>query len=174
MSRAAFGKFLNSLTEEDLKSELKLLYGKFNDIKKHYAMELGSDADRKKLFDKAKKEIRNLLYIGEKARKRPRIQKIKNKLKEVASLSIFEHETADLYLYASEMEMSYIYTRNSSVKALYNNCKENYQKACEIIKQLSLQDDFHARCSLMQAKSYHVYLIEDDIKAAYKSTFSDS
>lgn len=173
MSRAAFGKFVNSLTEDDLKAELKLLYTKFDDIKKHYAMELGSDADRKKLFDKAKKEIRNLLYIGEKARKRPRIQKIKNKLKEVAKLSIFQHETADLYLYACEMEMSYIYARNSSVKALYNNCKENYQKACELIKQLSLQDEFHKRCSLLQAKAYHVYLIEEDMKTAYKDTFSD-
>ena len=171
MSRAAFGKFINSLSEDDLKSEIKLLYGKFDDIKKHYAMELGSDADRKKLFDKAKKEIRNLLYIGEKARKRPRIQKIKNKLKEVSKLSIFQHETADLYLYAAEKEMSYIYARHSSVKALYNNCKENFIKACELINQLSLQDDFHKRCADLVAKANHVFLIEHEIKAAYKEVF---
>ena len=171
MSRTAFTKFVNSLSESELREELKAIYSRMEEVKKHYAMELGSDADRQKLFDKAKKEIRNLLYIGTKPRKRPRIQKIKNRLKEIAKLSVFEHETADLYLYAAEKEMQYIYSRYTTVKAVYNNCRDNYVKACDIINQLSLQDQFAARCKDLMEKSDHVYSIESEIKEAYNSAF---
>lgn len=171
MSRTAFNKFVNSLSEDELRAELKAIYGKIAELKKHYAMELGSDADRKKLFDKSKKDIRNLLYIGDKPRKRPRIQKIKNILKEQAKLSVFQHETADLYLYAAEMQMKYIYSRYTAVKAVYNNCLLNYETACDLILQLSLQDDFKSRCTKLADKATHVYLIEDGILEAYKKAF---
>ena len=86
-------------------------------------------------------------------------------------MSVFEHETADLYLYAAEMEMSYIYSRYTTVKAVYNNCRDNFVKACDIIGQLSLQDQFASRCKDLVEKSNHVYSIETEIKEAYASAF---
>jgi len=171
MSRSAFTKFIKTLEENDLRTELASLYAKIDGVKKHYAMELGKDADRKKIFDKAKKEIFNLLYVRNKPRRRPRIQKIKLKLKEIAKYSVFQHELADLYLYASEQEMNYLQRRPSTTQATYNNCVENFQKACDIINQLMLHDSFRERCQTMALDSDVVYLLEDKIVDIYSNNF---
>jgi len=170
-SSSAFTKFINSLTEEELREEFKSIYKKIPAIKKHYAMELGSDDDRKKLFDKTKKGIKGLLYIGKRPRKRPRILKIKNLIKEQVKLSVFEHETADLYLYAAEQELEFIMDRYTSVKAVFNNCVLNFEKACEMIDHLSLHDMFKERCQTFYQNADVVYMISEEVAEIYTRTF---
>lgn len=171
MSRGEFGKFIKSMNEDELRDELKLLYQKIEDVKKHYAMELGKDADRKKIFDRTKLEVRNLLYIRNKPRKRPRIAKLKNILKDLAKISVFKHEMADLYLYAAECEVAYLLRRPSTTKATYNNCRENYEKACDIINQLSLHNDFEDRCQTMVSDADSIYMLDEEINEIYNKNF---
>ncbi|NNK89627.1 MAG: hypothetical protein HKO89_03390, partial [Saprospiraceae bacterium] len=46
MRKSVFQKHLDQLDEESLREELKTLYGKIEAVRKHYAMELGSQKDR--------------------------------------------------------------------------------------------------------------------------------
>ena len=119
------------------------IYSKFSDVKKHYAMELGSEADRKKIFDKAKKEIKNLYYVRNRPRKRPRIAKIKTIIKEVSNISVFSHEKVDLLLYATETGLGYLHKKSNTTNATYNNCRDNFDKATTLINQLSLLSLIH-------------------------------
>jgi len=75
MSRSNFIKFIKSLDEAELRKEITQLYSNHKDVKNYYSMELGSDEDRKKIYDKAKVDIRNMYFIKDKARKRPRVAK---------------------------------------------------------------------------------------------------
>ncbi len=171
MSRSAFTKFINTLEEEDLRKELTSLYSKIDSVKKHYAMELGKDTDRKKIYDRAKKDVYNLLYVRGKPRRRPRIQKIKVLLKDLAKFSVFQHELADLYLYAAEQQMAFLQRRPSTTQATYNNCVDNFSKACDIINQLVLHESFEKRCEELTLDSDTVYLLEDRIVDIYNATF---
>lgn len=171
MSRSAFIKFTKSLSEDELRTELRDLYGKIVEVKKHYAMELGSEADRKKIFDRAKKDVTNLLYIRNKCRKRPRIAKIKTILKEIAKLSVFQHETADLYLHAAEQETAYLMRRPSTTQATFNNCRENYDKACSIINQFALHEDFKDRCRTIAQDAQSIYMLDEEIQEIYNQNF---
>jgi len=171
MSRGEFSKFIKTLNEEELREELTGLYGKIDEVKKHYAMELGKDADRAKIYAKAKKDIKNLLYIRERPRKRPRIAKLKDLLKQLNKFSVFKHEMADIYLYAAEVEMAYLLRRPSTTRATYNNCRENFEKACDIINQLVLHEDFKDRCRTMATDSDSVYMLEEEIHDIYSKNF---
>ena len=65
VSKAKFKKHLSELNIEELRHELLGLYDKVKEVKNHYAMELGSENDRKRLYDKAKSEIIScLLYTS--------------------------------------------------------------------------------------------------------------
>lgn len=150
---------------------MRNLYNELDAVKKHYAMELGQDTDRKKIFDKAKKEIYNLIYIRNKPRKRPRIAKIKTITKELAKLSVFQHETADLYLYAAELEAAYLLRRPSTTQATFNNCRENFEKACDIINQLALHEDFKDRCRVLVQDANAIYMLDEQIQDIYNKNF---
>ena len=171
MSRTEFNKYIKSLEEEELRKELTAIYQKIPEVKLHYAMELGSDADRMKIFRNAKKDINNLIYIRNRPRKRPRIQKIKTILKDISKISVFEHEMAELYLFASECQMQYLLRRPSTTKATYNNCIENFKKACDIIDQLALQAQFKDRCQMLATDSDSLFMIEEELEEIYNKTF---
>ena len=57
MKRSSFIKHINHLDEEELREELLLLFSKLDDVKKFYALELGTDEERQKIYAKAKKII---------------------------------------------------------------------------------------------------------------------
>ena len=57
MGRSEFTKYINSLSKEEAREEIKLLYSKFKEVNKYYSLELGSNEDREKLYKKTKKEI---------------------------------------------------------------------------------------------------------------------
>jgi hypothetical protein len=76
MRKSSFIKHINQLEEEDLRSELLMLFSKVKGVSEFYKMELGSEADRKKLYDKAKKDIASKFATKSYRRpRRPRIQK---------------------------------------------------------------------------------------------------
>jgi len=82
MSKAKFSKHLKELNIEEMKHELLQLYTSIPEVRQHYAMELGTEADRKKIYDKVKKNIESKYATKSYRRpRRPRIQKINTLLK---------------------------------------------------------------------------------------------
>ena len=158
-----FNKFLKSLSEAELKAELVMLYSKVSAVKEHYTMELGDEKARKKVYDKAKKDLTNLYYIRGIARKRPRIQKCKSLLKTMEVNAVFAHESVDLYLFVTELSLEYLGKRSRTTQAVYNQCIESYRKATSLIAQYDYQDDFLLRCKSCCKKSLKFYSLSDEI-----------
>lgn len=173
MSRSAFRKFIATLSEEDLRNELQLLYTKIKQVKTHYSMELGETLDRKKIYDKVKKEIYNLFYIRGLPRRRPRIQKIKTLIKELNKNAVFNHETADLYIYASRTGLDYLLLRPNTTKAAFNNCIENFSKGCDLVSAYSLEDDFLESCKSIVLDAKKIYMIKHEIQEIYDMHFGE-
>ena len=57
MRRSVFNKHIEQLSEEELKDEIQVLYDKIPEVKSFYALELGDDKERSKIYDKAKQSI---------------------------------------------------------------------------------------------------------------------
>lgn len=169
-ARSEFTKFLKSLNEDELRQEMKSLYATIKEVKQHYQMELGGDAERKKIFDKAKKDIYNLYFIRNIPRKRPRVAKIKSILKEMKKLSVFSHETADLLLYTTETCLEYLYNRSYTTSATYNSCVDSYDQALEIINT-GLHADFEKRCSFIAAKAARIDELDGMLQELFEQTF---
>jgi len=150
MRKSQFSKHLNELNEEELRQELTMLYSKVPEVKQYYAMELGSEGERKKLYDKAKKNI-DSKYATKSYRKprRPRIQKINAILSEMKKNAIFQHEMADLYLYDIEAALVFSVKYGFYSKVLSNHIISTFKKAMKIIRGHNFYDLFQERISLI-------------------------
>jgi len=147
MKISQFKKFIYSLEEEDLREELHILYSKYQEVKNHYAMELGNDIDRVKIFTKAKIEIEKK-YATKSVRKprKPRIRLINNLLKDLDQKSIFSHEMIDIYLFNVECGNKFMKEYDFYNVALGNTIQNSFQAAINIIKDSMLESDFNIRC----------------------------
>ena len=149
---------------------MKSLYKTLKEVKQHYQMELGGDEERRKIVDKAKKDIFNLYFIRAKPRKRPRIAKIKIILKELKKLSVFSHETIDLFLYTTETCHEYLSRRRSTTSATYNSCVDCYQQALQLI-DTGLHNDFKDRCKKIASKAARISELDGMLTELYDETF---
>ncbi len=147
MKSAAFAKYINSLTIEELQSELKMLYSKVPEVKNYYQMELGSDDERSKLYKKVKQEIQSRYATKSYRRpRRPRIQKVNKLLNEMKKKSIFTHELVDLYLYDMEQCIALADEYRIFTKVMYNHLNQIFEKAIDLIESDLLHDMFAHRC----------------------------
>lgn len=154
MKKSNFSKFIQSMDQDELRNEIDTLYSKIKEVKEYYAMELGSETDRKKVFENAKKNITR--YYRTKSYRKPkppRIRYIQNLLKEIHQLSIFDHEMVDLYLFNVETALTFMREYYFSSISLNNNIVKSFQKACDMISAGKLQDMFVYRVQNIMAQS---------------------
>lgn len=172
MSKAKFVKHLKELNIEEMRHELLGLYDKVSEVKKYYAMELGSDKDRKKIFDKAKKEIA-AKYATKSYRRprRPRIQKINAIISKIEKAAIFKHELIDLYLFDLETALVFIAKYNFYSKVIVNHTISIFKKAMKLIDEEFVHDMFKERCENIVDRSVLIYEIHMEIRPIYKRTF---
>lgn len=148
----SFKKYLNSMEEEDLREELVRLYTKLEPVRLFYRMDLGTDKDRAKIFAKAKKEIAKK-YITKSYRRprRPRIQKVNKILSETRKATILDYEMIDVYLFTCETAFNFMLEYNFYSDVLSNNICKTFEKACALIKDNLMQDEFKDRCDSIMA-----------------------
>ncbi len=146
MSKGKFKKHLAELNIEELRHELLDLYDKVKEVKTHYAMELGSEADRKRLYDKAKAEI-TAKYATKSYRRprRPRIQKINAVLRRMKQTAVFKHELIDLYLFDIEQAMVFTAKYGFYSTTLANHIVAVYKMAAQLIAQEQMYADYEER-----------------------------
>lgn len=147
MKISDFKKFIESLEQEEMQAEMLVLYNKFKQVKDHYAMELGTDGDRTKIFVKAKNEIAKK-YATKSYRKprKPRVRAINALLKEMDKKSIFEHEMIDMYLYNVECGNVFMKDYDFFSTPLYNTMLNSYGTALAIIHKTLMEDEYKTRC----------------------------
>lgn len=142
-----FNKYLESLEVEDLQNELTILYNKFHNVKEYYALELGNNQERTKIYTKAKMEIKKK-YATKSYRKprKPRIRGINKVLTEMSKKTIFEHEMIDLYLFNTEQANEFIKTYDIFTTPIYNTIKNSFDTAIQLIAKSQLESENKTRC----------------------------
>ena len=168
MRKSAFMKHLKELNEEDLRKELQDLFDKIPEVKQFYAMELGSEKDRTKLYERAKKEIASK-YATKSYRKprRPRIQKINRILSEMRKLTIFSSDMIDLHLYNVEQGLSFAINYSFSSVPLNNCIINSFESAIQLVIESKLEYDFQERCNSIVQKSILHYPVYRRLKSIF-------
>lgn len=154
MRLSNFKKYVDSLDEEELKEELMRLYTKLEGVKTFYKMDLGTDKDRKRVFDKAKKEIAKK-YLTKSYRKprRPRIQKVNKILSETRKSTILDYEMIDIYLYTAETALNFMREYDFVSDVLVNNICNTFEKAQNLIKDNLMEEEFAERVGQLRERS---------------------
>ena len=173
MSKSKFTKHLKELGIEELRHELLDLYAKVPAVKQHYAMELGSDQDRQRLYIKAKKNIESKYATKSYRRpRRPRIQKINAVLADMRKATIFKHELVDLYLFDLEVALVFSVKYRFYSQTLGNHITTVFEKATDIIMVEQLQEMFKERAQLIVDRSELIpeihWLLVDKFKSCFE------
>ena len=172
MSKSKFTKHLKELGIEEMRHELIELYTKIAEVRRHYAMELGTDKDRQRIYDKAKKDIISK-YATKSIRKprRPRIQKINIILRDLEKASIFKHEMIDIYLFDIETALVFILKYGFYSTTLENHIKTVFAKGLLLIQAEQLQSTYQERCEVIFKRSLYMpeihYAIRDEYQECY-------
>lgn len=171
MRKSQVIKHLDHLDEDELRSEILVLYEQVEGVKQYYTMELGSQADRQQIYDKAKKQI-IAKYATKSYRKprRPRIQKINLILASMAKKSVFTHELIDLYCYDAEAAIQFMRHYNYFSEILANHIIQIFEKAVKLIAGLKLWDEWRVRIEQIMASvrfSTGIHIELEDIYDKY-------
>jgi len=150
------------------------LYKNVPEVKTYYSMELGSEKERKKLYDRAKKEI-VAKYATKSYRRprRPRIQKINLILGEMKRKSVFAHEMADLYLFDVEQAVAFSRKYQFYSDVLSNHVIKVFNEACRIILEQVLQDLYKSRCQDILDNILYYPTIHMELEPTFYATFEN-
>lgn len=165
MNRNAFKKHIERLEIDDLKEELLTLFIKVKGVKEFYLMELGDDKQRKKIYDKAKKDITSK-YATKSFRRprRPRIQKVKNIIKNLETDSVLPYELIDVYLHNTEEALNFMMKYRFDSTPLRNSINSTFIKALKLIELELMKDEYKERCgSIVNNMSYAPWVFEDGL-----------
>lgn len=169
MSRRNFLKHIEQLGEEELREEIKLLYTKSKEVKHFYALELGEQKDREKIYAKAKKDIASKYATKSRRRpRRPRIQKINTLLSSLHKNAVFPHEMIDIYLFNCECGIEFMRKYYFQSTPLYNGITKSFGKATEIIGLERMQEQHSDRVlKILESVEYFIDLHIEMDKSYY-------
>lgn len=172
MRRSSFNKYIVELSEDELKEELLKLFDKIPEVKLFYKMDLGSDKDRKKIYDKAKKDIAKK-YVTKSYRRprRPRIQKVNKILSELKKSSILSFELIDIYLFTSETALAFNKEYQFYSDVLTNNICLCFEKAMLLIKENRMEEDYKERALAVINSAPFDMEMRRRLKASYNQVF---
>ena len=148
------------MNEEELREELDKLYSRYRDIKNYYTMELGEKDDRKKLLDKAKNSIERLY---ERRKTRSRLSKVNTLLKDISSISIFDHELADVYIHHVECATDHINYYGLRREADANHLASSFRKSVDLILRSQTQEDNVPRLEKCLERLHRFYALVNEL-----------
>ncbi len=133
-----FNKYLNHLTEEELREELQRLYARFPVLREYYQMEL---TDPKKVVDKYKAALRKSFFPARGRGKRGRSQSRKL-IKKFAEVSIHPRDLVELHFYRAELMAEYINAMRIDSEAYHDSTVKAFEEACAMADAEVLLDYF--------------------------------
>ena len=174
MRKSSFVKHINQLGEEDLRSELLMLFNKVKEVPEFYKMELGTEADRKRLYDKAKKNIASKFATKSYRRpRRPRVQKVNQILSETKSKSIFDYDMIDMYLFTCETAVEFVWEYEFVSTPVFNVIRKTYDSALSLIKLNNMESDYADRCKTLVSKIKFDGYLQAEMDTIYINVYSD-
>lgn len=174
MRRAQFKKHLDQLGEEELREELLTLFTKLKEVKEYYLMELGSEEQREKIYEKAKLEIASK-YTSKSFRRprRPRIQKVNTIIKALEKQSVLPYEMIDIYLFNAETAVDFMIRYHFDSTPLRNTIISSFSKALDTIRLDKMEDVYKDRCMGLLERLRLRPWIRAELKGILKEVYSD-
>lgn len=146
MRKSTFLKHINTISEEELRDELLQLFTKIPEVKAFYALELGDEKVRQKLYAKAKDSIKAKYKTKSYRRpRRPRVQKINTLLKELEKSAVFQWELIDVYLFNVEQGLSFMNNYRFYSEPVKNTVVNSLEKALSLIEESLFQEQYKDR-----------------------------
>lgn len=141
-------KYLNELTDEELREEVVKLYKKFPILKEYYQQELSQDGSG--LVAEYKKKLRLHYFPSGRTVKRPRAAKTRELLSRFRKLSPFSYDVADLLLSQAEIMVEFSASKGSGKKGFISGgfnqtLISRYKEALQLVVAEGLQKEFMAR-----------------------------
>lgn len=168
MQKSKFTKFINSLNEDELKIEIDKLFSTFPEVKQHYSMELGTDEDRKKVYDRIKKDLESKYKTKSYRRpKRPRIQKINTILRDVEKHAVFTFELGEIFLYNVECATKFAKDYQYFSDPLNNVILNSYEKSCLYIRDALMEEEYEERLQEVITNMKLFPLVAREMKAIH-------
>jgi len=172
MRRSTFIKHIKQIEVEELREELLTLYTHIPEVKAYYAMELGSEKDRQKVYEKAKASIISK-YKTKSYRKprRPRIQKINTLLREMERTAVLPYEMIDIYLFNAEQGLGFMRDYKFYSDPLRNTILKSLEKALALIEDALFQDEYKDRMELIVSIKIYDYFMQKEVVNMIRSKF---
>ncbi len=153
-------KYLNELSEEELREEFLKLYKKFPILKEYYQQELSQDGGG--LVADYKKKIRQHYFPTGRSVKRPRAAKTRELLSRFRKLSAFPFDVADLQLYQAETMVEFSAAKGSGNRGFISGgfnqtLISRYKEALQLIVAEDLQSNFMPRLQQILKDARHMH-----------------
>ena len=172
MQKSKFTKYIDSLNEEELRHEMDNLFTKVNEVKHYYTLELGTDIDRKRIYDKVKKNLAAKYATKSRRRPRkPRVAKVNAILREVEKHSVYTFELGDVFLYNAECATEYIKKFDFITDPLQNVLISSYTKACLYIRDALMEDEFDERLKAVITNVRYQFFLKKELQSIYDRQF---
>lgn len=144
-----FKKFLQSLTEEELRDELHLLYKRFPQLREYYAVELSERPGE--VLDKYKRKLRRAFFPTRGRGKRGRSQS-RTILRDFRAINDRSRDLTELYFYRAELLAEYAVTHRRDSDAFLNSVTTAFTEACSLAHEHVLLDEFRPGAEALARK----------------------
>jgi hypothetical protein len=154
-------KYLNTLTEAELRAELIKLFGKLEQVKAYYGQELATKEERVSMLTAYKKELYGKFWTKGGSPKVFSNAEIKKVLTDFEKISLFPHELVDLILYRVELLTKYANAYGGVPDSEYNPAITAFGKAVKLMRMHKLDAYFKERIEVMfKANNLDYWYIE--------------
>jgi len=174
MRKSTLKKHLESLEEEELRSEILLLFDKFKEVKNHYKIDLGTAEDRSKIYEHAKEEISKCFRTKSYARpRRPRIKIMKTVVKRMEKSALFEHDMIDIHLHVAEAAVTFMNEYEYLSDTLFNAVLSNFELALGIILRTKLEPEYQPRVQQLVTDLKQYFWVSAEIETLTSKVYND-
>ncbi len=174
MRKSTFKKHIDTLQEEDLRTELLELYDRFQEVRTYYKMDLGSVKDREKVYDTAKKEIaKKYLTKSYRRPRRPRIKAVNKIIRTLEKNAIFQHDLIDVYLFTAETAAHFMNEYDYYSEVLVNNIVNNYTKACNGINEAVVHKEYKPRAQKVIEKLNYSFGLKMTLRRVFLEVYPE-
>jgi len=160
MNKKGLKKYLSSLNNEELHSEIVKLFEKFDQVKHYYTAELSNDTQE--LLSKYKLRIeKEFQRASTRSSNSYRITEINNIIKEFEKVSVFSIDIIELKLYRIELAIKLVKEQRIDDQTYYGSIAGHYQKVLKQINATHLEEYFTEKIDSIKALLIKRSIIEE-------------
>ena len=134
-----FKKFLNELTEEEMREELQTLHRRFANVREYYRVELSDDPGAVLKTYQAKLHKTFFPKRGRGRRGRSQSRKV---IKEFTAVSDRKRDLTELLFYRAELMGDYIMAYRLDNEGFLTSTAAAFTDACQLAREQQLLDEF--------------------------------